>query len=46
MFKQILAEIAAILARPVTPLERLRIRSAANRGMVNPYDLIAALALR
>jgi hypothetical protein len=39
-------EVAAILGRKLTGLERLQVRAKMGTGMVNPYDIITSLGLR
>lgn len=46
MLKQVIAEVMAILGRPLRPVERLAIRANVAQGLVNPYDNIVALRTR
>lgn len=43
MVKQVIKEIETILNRKLDGLERMRVRSLVLSGMVNPYDVIAAM---
>jgi hypothetical protein len=40
-----MTEVAAILGRKLTGIERLQVRAKTSLGMVNPYDIINTLKL-